>query len=201
MERAAETADWDTFFAGQSRAEPRPLLARALEVAGPGAGRDAIDLGCGSGVETRALLDAGWAVTAVDASETGLRLLAESVAADRLRVVQARLEEYDVQPADLMHASFSWPYCPPEHFAGMWQRIRDALRPGGVLVGHLFGVRDTWATVFEDVTFLTATEVDGLLAGLEVIELTETEEDGDSGRGPKHWHVFEIVARKLGAGG
>ena len=200
MERASETADWDEFFAAEQAREPRPLLGRALAVAGPGEGRHAVDLGCGQGIETRALLDAGWEVTAVDASGTGLRLLADAVAGDRsaserLHVVQARLEEHDVAPADLVHASFSLPYCPPERFDAMWWRIRGALRPGGVLAGQLFGVRDTWAGELEDVTFHSADQVAALLEGLDVVELTEVEEDGGSGRGPKHWHVFEVVAR------
>ena len=203
MERASETADWDEFFAAEHRREPRPLLGRALAVTGPGAGRHAVDLGCGQGIETRALLDAGCTVTAVDASDTGLRLLAEGVADDpgareRLRVVPARLEEYDVAPADLVHASYSLPYCPPDRFPALWRRIRGALRPGGVLAGQLFGDRDTWAGELEDVTFHTAEEVAALLEGLDVVELTEVEEDGGSGRGPKHWHVFEVVARASG---
>lgn len=197
MERAAETADWDTFFAERTVLEPRELLGRALEASGPGTGRRAVDLGCGQGVETRALLHAGWDVIAVDASETGLRLLRESVGTDRLEVVQARLEDYVPPPVDLVHASYSLPYCPPEHFATMWSRIRGALRPGGVLAAELFGVRDTWAEVFSDVTFHTAEEVTALLAGLEVLRLEEVEEDGSSTRGPKHWHVFEVVARQV----
>ena len=33
-----------------------------------------------------------------------------------------------------------------------------------------------------------------MLDGLEVLELTERDEDGMSGAGPKHWHVFDVLA-------
>ena len=195
MERSAKTSDRDAFFAAEEHREPRPLVGRALAAAGPADGRAAVDLGCGRGIETRALLEAGWSVTAVDASESGLALLAASAPGERLRVVHSRLEDHVVAPVHLVHASYSLPYCPPEHFERMWQGIRDALLPGGVLAGQLFGVRDTWAGELEDATFLTAEEVGRLLAGLEVLELTELEEESTSGRGPKTWHVFEVLAR------
>ena len=39
-------------------------------------------------------------------------------------------------------------------------------------------------------------QVVGLLDGLEVVRLDEVEEDGRSSVGPKHWHRFEVVARR-----
>ena len=59
--------DWEAFYAyQQTRAEVRPLLLKAIAYADPAGGRAAVDLGCGQGFETIALLDAGWTVTAVD---------------------------------------------------------------------------------------------------------------------------------------
>jgi hypothetical protein len=35
-----------------------------------------------------------------------------------------------------------------------------------------------------------------MFSGLDLIELTEVEEDGHTADGsPKHWHVFHLVAR------
>lgn len=38
-------------------------------------------------------------------------------------------------------------------------------------------------------------EVEGLVRGLEVVELTERSERGPAFSGPKHWHVFTVIAR------
>ena len=39
-------------------------------------------------------------------------------------------------------------------------------------------------------------DVDRLLDGFDVIVLDETEQDGMSFLGPKHWHTFDVVARR-----
>jgi hypothetical protein len=45
-------------------------------------------------------------------------------------------------------------------------------------------------------TFHSAKDVRALLLPLEVEKLDEQEYDGASFSGPKHWHVFEVIARK-----
>ena len=35
-----------------------------------------------------------------------------------------------------------------------------------------------------------------LLDGLDILRLEETEQDGHAFSGPKHWHTFDILARK-----
>ena len=72
--------------------------------------------------------------------------------------------------------------------------MRAALRPGGVLAVDLFGERDDWAGT--EGTYLARAEVDSLLEGLEVLDLSEEERDGRSFAGPKHWHTFRILARR-----
>lgn len=74
-----------------------------------------------------------------------------------------------------------------------------ALRPGGVLAVHLFGDRDSWAagqSAVEGMTFHRRDEVENLVAGLKVLHLEEREFDGPSGRGPKHWHRYDVIARR-----
>ncbi len=97
---------------------------------------------------------------------------------------------------DLVNASWSLPFCPPEVFDIVWERIVASVRPGGRFSGQLFGERDEWATE-EDMTFKTREEAEALLAGFELERFDELEEDGKTALGnPKHWHVFNIVARR-----
>ncbi|MDA4827727.1 MULTISPECIES: hypothetical protein [Kocuria] len=58
----------------------------------------------------------------------------------------------------------------------------------------LFGDRDDWSA--GDGTFLTRDEVDELVTGLEVLRLHEEERDGPAFSGPKHWHTYQLVARR-----
>jgi SAM-dependent methyltransferase len=193
-------ADWAGFYARTSGREPRPLLLTACELMGAGAGRLAVDLGCGSGIEALELLARGWSVVAIDREPAGLELLSARIPAGRaegIEMVCASYREAELAPAHLIHAGFSLPFCPPEHFPGLWARIRGALLPGGMFAGQLFGANDSWAgepgMVFHDLQ-----AVEGLLRGLEIVQLTESERDGESSIGPKHWHVFDILAREPG---
>ncbi len=173
------------------------MLLAACQELGAGQGRMAVDLGCGDGTDALELLARGWSVTAVDATEGGLELLRARIpaaAADRIRVVRASFAEADLPRAHLIHAGFSLPYCPPRSFPASWARIRQALAPGGVFAGQLFGIRDTWADD-TGMTFHARAEVNALLDGLEVLRLDETEKDGHASDGPKHWHLFDILAR------
>ena len=92
-------------------------------------------------------------------------------------------------------AGFSLPFCAPQEFPALWARIRRALAPGGVFAGQLFGTHDTWADD-PDMTFYSRHQVEVLLDGLDILRLEETERDGHAFSGPKHWHTFDILARK-----
>jgi trans-aconitate methyltransferase len=111
--------------------------------------------------------------------------------------VIADLETLEELPAaDLVLSCATLPFVRREAFAPLWALIRASLQPGGVLAADLFGERDDWAG--SEGTYLARTEVDALLEGLEVVELAEEERDGRSFAGPKHWHTFQVIARRPG---
>lgn len=77
----------------------------------------------------------------------------------------------------------------------MWTRIREALVPGGIFAGQLSGIRDSWAAD-PAMTFHDRRAAAALLDGLQIIRLEETEQDGQAFSGPKHWHLFDVLARR-----
>ena len=182
---------WREYNQAQAGRGPRELCLQAIEVAGPGRGRAALDLGAGAGVESRALADAGWQVNAFDLDSA----LVERLSDTDVQVRIGSMTEVDLPPADLVHAGFSLPFVPPAAFPALWERIRAALRPGGLLAVNLFGVHDEWAGE-PDMTFHSRADVEALTSGLEVIDLTEVDEDGPAYSGPKHWHLFSVLARR-----
>jgi SAM-dependent methyltransferase len=193
------TETWTRYYdaAGDSpRATLRSALRRfELEGVTRGVG---VDLGCGAGRDTVALLESGWTVYAVDAeSEAIERLLAISPTTDRLHTQVARFAVAEWPPCDLVNSSFALPFCHPSDFATVWDRIVASLRTGGRFSGQLFGNRDGWA-VNDDMTFHTRNDAEALFSAFERESFDEVEEDGQTATGkPKHWHVFHVVARKL----
>jgi trans-aconitate methyltransferase len=195
MKKAPDEAHWSAYNAQQRCRAVRQLCREVLELAGPAAGRNAVDLGCGAGRETRALLEAGWRVHAIDAEPSVTAALAD-VDDDRLTIEVTRFAELQALPdADLVHAGYSLPYQSPEQFGRLWTLIRSCLRPGGWFAGNLFGERDSWAGA-EGMTFLSGSSARELFDGLDVLYWTELDEDGQAYSGPKHWHVFDVIARR-----
>lgn len=138
--------DWTDYNAAQSGRPPRKLVLTAMEVAGPGAGRAAVELGCGIGVEARALADDGWQVHSFDGDVSVVQSL--EALRDSRSVMHSvrRLEELTSLPAnDLTLACVSLPFVESRAFPSLWQLILAGLRPGGVLAVDLFGSNDDWA--------------------------------------------------------
>jgi SAM-dependent methyltransferase len=172
---AAEEPDWAAYYRYTLGREPRPLFVKGL-----------------------AALEAGWRVTAIDSAPAAAEVLAPRVpeaARDRLAIVTAPADEADLPPFDLLYSAYVLTYLEPDAFARLWATARDRLAPGGFVVVNIFGDHHEWASE-PGTTYLPREEVERLLEGLEVLVLDELEEDGPSFKGPTHWHVFDIVARR-----
>ncbi len=196
----AAAISWADYYRETAGRDPRDLFTRALSLCRDSDPREqlAIDVGCGDGTEVLALLDAGWRVLAIDQEDAALALLASRVppdAANRLQVQAARFETVTFPPGDLVYAGLSLFFCPPSVFPAVWSRIRSSLQPGGRFAGHFLGVRDSWA-LDPTVTSHTADEVKEMLTGLTVESFAELEHDSRSVSGPKHWHLFKVIARR-----
>jgi tellurite methyltransferase len=201
--------NWVTYYQAVAGRPPRETLLKALSIfeknqkGGQGDTAPtgfAVDLGCGDGRDTVELLRRGWRVLAIDGEQKAFdRLSDRPIDRHLLQTQLMRFETLTLPPAiDLINASFCLPFCPPADFLNLWQTIVKSLNPGGVFCGQLFGDRDSW-TVFPDRTHHTRQQVEALLQPFEVEWLDEEEHPGLTAIGEeKYWHIFHIVARKVG---
>jgi hypothetical protein len=96
----------------------------------------------------------------------------------------------------------------PAHDDGHWARYnaqqagrpdRENCRRAMDLAGRgavdVFGIHDSWSAT-PWMTFLTAAEARSLAGGLIVERWHEQDEINPAFSGPKHWHVFELIARR-----
>jgi len=189
---------WSDYYAKNEGREPRRALLDVLGTDGrPGR---AVDLGCGSGIDTLAMLRRGWSVLAIDAEREAISRLEARVPADLSRLLEtrvARMEDTELPATDLLHASFSLFFCDPARFPEVWRRIAASLAGGGRFVGELLGDRDTWAPD-DDISAFKEAEARALFDGWTLERFEVEEEDGEACDGPKHWHVFHAVARTPG---
>jgi hypothetical protein len=191
---------WGAFYHYTLGREPRPLFVRGMQIlrdsgAAPG---QAVEVGFGDGEETLALLSAGWRVVAIDSAPEARDVLRPRVPpelVDHLQIRSSPAQDTALPRFDLLYAGYSLPFLGPEAFDRFLAHALERANPGGHLVINLFGTHDTWADR-PGMRFHKRSDVEGLLAGLDVLLLDEIEEDGMSFLGPKHWHTFDIVARR-----
>jgi hypothetical protein len=191
---------WAAFYRATIGREPRPLFVKgmaAVTASGIAPGQ-AVEIGFGDGTETLALLNAGWRVLAIDPAPAAAEVLRSQVpdaALDRLTIASAPAESVEMPPFDLLFAGYSLPFLDPTRFGTFWGGVRTALRPGGFLAVNFFCLRDSWAGR-DGMSFLGIEDVQRLVEGLEVLGFEEEDQDGESFLGPKHWHVFHVIARR-----
>ena len=197
----SEQPTWSDYYAANADREPRDMLLNTLDsFATPG---EAVDLGCGAGIDTVAALERGWRVLATDAEEEAIALLRQRLPPSlvpRLRTRVARMEDLELPEVDLVWAGFSLFFCRPDRFYDVWTKIRRAIVPGGRFAGQILEDRDSWASD-EGISSFRRAQAESLFDGWVVERFEEEEDDGEACSGPKHWHVFHVAAHPPGNSG
>jgi tellurite methyltransferase len=159
----------------------------------------AIDLGSGSGIDSLELLKSGWNVIAIDKEASSHELLLAELPpnySNKIQTITSPFESAELSEVDLINATFSLPFCDKAYFSNFWDRVVDAIKPGGRFCGQLFGINDSWAS-HPSMTFHSSEQVDLLFHKFELELYLEKEYNAHTLAGvPKHWHVFHIVAQK-----
>ena len=193
-----ENLNWPEFQRRTLDIRPRRMLTKALEYFGDFSGY-AVDLGCGSGIDTIALAERGWKVYAVDSTPDGFENIMSKLkesARSNVECVPGRFEDMIIPEADLIYSSFSIPFCKADTFDDFWNRIVKAVKPAGRFAGNLFGEKDEWAGL-PDVTVITKERAEELFVDFETEYFREFYSEGPAVLTPtKMWHLFEIVAKK-----
>jgi demethylmenaquinone methyltransferase/2-methoxy-6-polyprenyl-1,4-benzoquinol methylase len=93
-----------------------------------------LELACGTGIWTQALLSIGRVITAVDAAPDMLEINARKVASLRVRYQHADLFTWEPdRQYDLVFFSFWLSHVPPDALDAFLDTVRRAVRPGGYL--------------------------------------------------------------------
>ncbi|WP_019499551.1 class I SAM-dependent methyltransferase [Pseudanabaena sp. PCC 6802] len=199
--------DWEAYYNAVVGRPPRETLLAALArfdaEASEVNSRFAVDLGCGEGRDTVELLRRGWHVLAIDGQAEAIARLRLRPDIDPIHLEKQfasqviRFEDANLPTSvDLVNASFSLPFCPPDRFPSLWARIVISLKTGGRFCGQILGDRDSWAT-YTSTNHHSRKEVEELLRSFAIEMLEEEEHLGKTAIGEeKYWHIFHIVARK-----
>lgn len=181
----------DTYEASRGRFDMTPVLAD-FQARLPATGH-LLDLGCGAGEPfASTFIRAGWRGTGVDFSRRMLEL-AERFTPEMTRI-HADMAEVDFPEAsfDAVSAVYSLFHVPRAAHPALFRRIRDWLRPGGLLLFTYAGRHYTGADRFEGhKTFMgerlfyshfSPDELEGKLteSGLAVVDTTYRDIGGET---------------------
>lgn len=118
--------------------------------------RKALDVGCGAGPLTKALVDAGFDVTGVDTSAELLELARAKVPAAHFvhgSVYDAQIRDYDAVVAVGEPLTYHAEAADADNLvSGFFQRVAEALPPGGMLIFDVIGLGEpslagrTWSS-------------------------------------------------------
>ena len=112
-----------------------PLIASKAE------GSPILELGCGSGRDTQVLADVGHRVVGVDLSASAIKKAADRVPNCQFYCQDIRAP-FPVHTTNVVLASLSLHYFPWSETVALVGRIRDALRPSGLLLCRLNSTED-----------------------------------------------------------
>ena len=189
----------EKYYSNTRNAKPNYTVKRFIELKiKPG---NAIEIGCGAGRDTVYLIKNGWKVLAID-NEDVESIITNKLSKEELKqfkFVKQKFEDVELENNNLVVANFSLPFCNKNNFKKLWNKIDDSILKDGYFVGNFFGNKDEWKNTKEEMTFLTKGQVIELFKNFEIIEFKEEEKDDFTGLGKiKHWHVFNVIAKKDG---
>jgi SAM-dependent methyltransferase len=187
-------SNWSKYYKKTQLRDPSLLLKMSLNnFKAPGV---AYDLGAGSGVDTRYLIEQGWKVTAIDKEKNSIeQIKINCQGSQNLTVLQNNFENLSLKTADLIYGRFAFPFCHPKSFNKFWKTMTSSLNANGVLAGVLFGTNDSWV-VNKNMTFHTQKEILKLFTGFEVLFFDEFDQSAKTALGhTKNWHTYTFILR------
>ena len=113
----------------------------------------------------------------------------------------SRFEDFDYadRAYEFVNAEFSLPFINAAAFSSVFTKLMASVTIGGLFTGQLFGPNDSWNLPESGMNFHSRSDVERLLRGWTVLELTEEDHPGKTKLGEdKHWHIFHIIARRTG---
>lgn len=198
----SESFDWSVYNTARRGRAPRALTRKVLDLAGPGRGRVAVDVGAGSGEDAALIATHGWTTHAVDQDPTSGELLTSLTSefpvtfhrAD-FKCVAAGHTPRPWPVADLLVANYSAPFVGRDLLGLLMRCVVGSLRPGGWLALNFFGPQNSFADGDEAVV-ITEAQARAYLDSLDVRCWWEENELGQSFTGPHRWHNYYAVAQK-----
>ena len=154
-----------------------------------------LDLGCGSGRDSKAFIERGYQVTAVDGSEELCRIAAEHIGQPVYHMLFQDIAWQDM--FDGVWASASLLHCTIEELPAILQKVADSLKQGGTLfVSFKYGAFTGWVNG-RFYTNLSEASFAQVLAQVPSLQLVHMAVNGDVRPGRAHEMWLNAIVKKV----
>lgn len=185
--------EWNRYFNKNKNRDVRPLFSTSLQfVERKMNQRTALDLGCGIGIETTALLENNFSVDAVDNQPESKRHVESIIKEDFKSKLSFYLSDFSDfnfnKKYDFVYAYHSLPFSKNEDFLRVTYDAIDSVKPNGIFSGSFFGDRDEWSLTTK-VNGISKDYLQKAFSSFQVLYFNEIFE-------AEQIHTFDVIARK-----
>lgn len=161
----------------------------------------ALDFGGGSLIDTKYMRnEAGFLHVRVIDADPDTKERVDSLADEGVSLESTTFETATISENtfDFINAQNSVGFINKDNYDSVVDQLLHALKPSGVIAVNFFGDRDDWNTPDSGKVCVSEEHVRSLLSETKIIHWEEIENDRGTALGnPKHWHTFEVIARKI----
>lgn len=156
--------------------------------------KKAVDLGCGTGVDTQFLLSHGFEVTAIDnQSQVEEIFQNKSLNTEKLKLIIDDFSKIEIPNADLILANMSL-FFVTENFDFFIQNLLTKVNSNGFILANFLGEEDEWA---KRKTTVKKDELLDYFKGFKMFYFSEEKYYKKTADGiNKFWHVYTVIAQK-----
>ncbi|WP_434362536.1 class I SAM-dependent methyltransferase [Parasalinivibrio latis] len=193
-------ARWNAYYKNSVDVPHHPQTEDAARLNRSG-NMTAIDCGCGIGADIYYLANLGYKVHGFDSHPEAVRTCREKFLENSaVSIVQSSFEDYTYPQTGLIVANSSLYFSEPSVFDDTWRKISGALTPGGIFSGHFLGLDDDWNQHSDHtINAFSESDVQDLFSNFRVHHFHEKHEMGKTRVGKtKFWHIYSVVAEKVG---
>ena len=115
-----------------------------------------LDCGCGAGNDSLFFASQGYRVIALD-KETNIlknRLTNLSNIKNYIIIRESNITDFEMQKVDCFYSSLTLSFLSRKDFYILWDNIRTKLDKSTIIGINIFGDRDEWYRLTEDMTFM-----------------------------------------------
>lgn len=178
--------------------KPINILVELLEKIEKTKERNALDLGCGAGIEAKYLAQKGFLVDAVDSSKESISQTKKTCKNFPVNVVERNIFEYEIKPKKYSIIVF-WnvlPFLEKTKSLELIKRIEAGIITNGYLVFSFYGPKDDWVRN-RKISPWKIEEFKKILTEMNIIKISEIKETAPLFSGEiKFWHKIHGIAQK-----